>query len=485
MKKDTIIKFIKNNKTFILIMLLYTIITIPLLINHEPWRDEAQAWLIGRDLSIINIFKQMYYEGHPCLWNLILSFFAKLNLPYFTINIISYLIMWFTAVLILKKSPFNKFINYIIIFSSPFIYNYSIIARNYCLIPLAISLIAIIYPNRHKNTYKYTFSILFLAWTHIIMSAMAAILYFIYLYEEIIINRKTNIKEQKKKIYISLTITIIIVLLYVIPIGLGVFQNPITLTKPRTESFYILNYISNIIFQNNKLYQLLIISTPVILFIIYEIIYYRKNLIIFLITISYQIFVYYKVYSLSYQRCDIFIFIFIFFLWIQKEKHYKSLFQKKFYYILSTTFIILLLLYSNGYKEIIRFDMKYNYSEAKQTAKYINNNIKDNSLFIALDMPQTSAIIPYINKNIKFYGLDTNKYFTYVTWNYKKKYFKDKDILKILNTKFKNKKNIYIIESHINCGNYHKLTREKIMKLIYISNYSEQDSFCIFEVIKN
>ncbi|MBQ7782588.1 MAG: hypothetical protein IJ368_01325, partial [Oscillospiraceae bacterium] len=50
---------------------------------HEPWYDEAQAWLIARDASYYDIlFDIPHYEGHPPLWHLILSIPAKLGLPF-------------------------------------------------------------------------------------------------------------------------------------------------------------------------------------------------------------------------------------------------------------------------------------------------------------------------------------------------------------------------------------------------------------------
>ena len=40
---------------------------------HEKWADEAQAWLIARDLSLPRIFfYELRYEGSPGLWHLIL-----------------------------------------------------------------------------------------------------------------------------------------------------------------------------------------------------------------------------------------------------------------------------------------------------------------------------------------------------------------------------------------------------------------------------
>lgn len=77
--KIKFIEKIKENKIDIIIFLIYAIVTFVItIIFHEKWRDEAQAWLIARDLDFWGIIKQMTYEGHPPLWHFILAPFAKL-----------------------------------------------------------------------------------------------------------------------------------------------------------------------------------------------------------------------------------------------------------------------------------------------------------------------------------------------------------------------------------------------------------------------
>ena len=51
------------------------------------------------------LFAQMSYEGHPCLWHLLLMPLAKLGLPYVSMNILSLTIMSVAAALFLWKSP--------------------------------------------------------------------------------------------------------------------------------------------------------------------------------------------------------------------------------------------------------------------------------------------------------------------------------------------------------------------------------------------
>ena len=41
--------------------------------HHELWRDEAQAWLIARDVPLSRLFAELHYEGHPALWFLLLK----------------------------------------------------------------------------------------------------------------------------------------------------------------------------------------------------------------------------------------------------------------------------------------------------------------------------------------------------------------------------------------------------------------------------
>ena len=67
-----IILIIKNNWLTHLVFLVYIALLSVIILHHEPWADEAQAWILARDCSPINlIFKNLRYEGHPPLWYLI------------------------------------------------------------------------------------------------------------------------------------------------------------------------------------------------------------------------------------------------------------------------------------------------------------------------------------------------------------------------------------------------------------------------------
>ncbi|MEN0005172.1 MAG: hypothetical protein AAF798_13555 [Bacteroidota bacterium] len=35
---------------------------------HELWKDEWQVWMMGRDMGWLELFGNLYFEGHPALW---------------------------------------------------------------------------------------------------------------------------------------------------------------------------------------------------------------------------------------------------------------------------------------------------------------------------------------------------------------------------------------------------------------------------------
>lgn len=85
----------KTKKRFwpILLLAIYLAVNMALILHHENWRDEAQAWQIAGLLDLKGLFAQLKYEGHPCLWYLILMPFAKLHAPFGIMNDISLVLM--------------------------------------------------------------------------------------------------------------------------------------------------------------------------------------------------------------------------------------------------------------------------------------------------------------------------------------------------------------------------------------------------------
>ena len=129
---------------------------------HEPWFDEAQSWLIARDMQIKDIiFYMPHYEGHPPLWHLYLVPFAKSGMPYeLGIKLAAIIINIIAVWLIIFKAPFKKVIRYTIPFTYYFFYLYGVVSRCYSLTMLGFVLLAMTYKERNTKPYRFVLSMM-------------------------------------------------------------------------------------------------------------------------------------------------------------------------------------------------------------------------------------------------------------------------------------------------------------------------------------
>lgn len=103
--------------------------------HHEPWFDEAQAWLLARDASLGElIFHYLRYEGSPGLWHLLLSPFAKGDFPYATLSVLSGSFACLGILLFLWLAPFPWPLKILYPFTYFVLYQYAVVARSYALL---------------------------------------------------------------------------------------------------------------------------------------------------------------------------------------------------------------------------------------------------------------------------------------------------------------------------------------------------------------
>jgi hypothetical protein len=105
---------------------------------HEKWADEAQAWLIARDLDLRTIwFHELRYEGSPGLWHTILWIAQHaFHAGYGSIGYIGAVGAIAGAALLILKAPFPRYIRWPLAFTYFMVYQYAVIARPYTLLPL-------------------------------------------------------------------------------------------------------------------------------------------------------------------------------------------------------------------------------------------------------------------------------------------------------------------------------------------------------------
>jgi hypothetical protein len=141
----------------VLALILYMVCMIIIMYFHEPWFDEAQAWLIARDASIKEIlFVLPHYEGHPPIWHLILLPFAKIGAPFeLSIKAVSLTFCSIAMGLFIFKSPFKRIIRLTIPFTYFFFYQYGVISRPYCILMLGFILCGMFYKTKEAKPFRF------------------------------------------------------------------------------------------------------------------------------------------------------------------------------------------------------------------------------------------------------------------------------------------------------------------------------------------
>lgn len=132
-------------------------LTVALSVFHEPWRDEAQAWLLARDLTPWQLIAtRLRYEGHTPLWYLLLMIPAKLGVPYeLGLKTVSLTVTAAAMALLVRKSPFPWYVRYTLPFTYFLFYQYTIVSRSYCLIVLLMWVAALCFRQRNEKPWRF------------------------------------------------------------------------------------------------------------------------------------------------------------------------------------------------------------------------------------------------------------------------------------------------------------------------------------------
>jgi hypothetical protein len=132
--------------------------------HHEPWADEAQSWLLGRDASLAQLWAHLlHYEGTPGLWQTLLHALIRLGLPYSAYGFVPAGVGLIAAYLLLRYAPLPLFIRLLLPFTYYLCYQYAVIARSYALIAPLLFAIAAIYPHAPHKPFLTTALLCFLA----------------------------------------------------------------------------------------------------------------------------------------------------------------------------------------------------------------------------------------------------------------------------------------------------------------------------------
>lgn len=121
------------------VLVLFLAATIPVVLRHEMWRDEVQAWLLARDVpSLGALFWQLHYEAHPALWYLLLRPLARAGVGITGVQWVALAAAAAAVYLFARLAPLPRALRALFAFGYFVVYGYSVVARSYSLTMLLL-----------------------------------------------------------------------------------------------------------------------------------------------------------------------------------------------------------------------------------------------------------------------------------------------------------------------------------------------------------
>lgn len=416
----------------ILITILLGLITFNGVIHHEVWADEAQVWLLVKNLSVGSLMAHLPNEGHPPLFYFLIMPFAKMGFSIMAMKLICWAVSVVGCFLILQYSPFNKFAKLSIVLSAGYLYFFSVIARSYSLFALLIPLLCIVYPHRKSRPFLYAVIISMIACTHIIMFAFCGVLALYFLWEMILKCWRTSSYEERKKYILSFSI-IVLSMLFVASLLIGTPGNNAAIVfklKDLSKSImlvvpqFFINLVDYTVTKTFAIYAPTLVG--VILFVGFTLfsmvqLFLRNKKIFFLVFVSvlFQLIIYVLWYRafIYPTRIAVAYLILMFGIWVvlaDDESKSKYKFSNDFWVNFSIGMIFLLTVF-NGARYMVT-DLFYNYSASKPTAEFIQKNLPSDSIIAVTNDPFSLGLYYYLPKG-RLWSILQEKKIDYVVWD--------------------------------------------------------------------
>ena len=143
---------------------IFIVFSIVMFFFHELWYDEIQAYMLAKDASFHELFfVATHYEGHPPLFALLLSIFAKTGVPIdIGLRIVSFSFSLIGAYLLIFKAPFKKWVRCLLPFTYFIFCQYTVICRPYAMMFAAFMLAACFHKTRNEKPLRYILALILL-----------------------------------------------------------------------------------------------------------------------------------------------------------------------------------------------------------------------------------------------------------------------------------------------------------------------------------
>ncbi|MFZ4523723.1 MAG: hypothetical protein ACOYNC_18620 [Bacteroidales bacterium] len=150
------------------VLFIYLVVEITGILFHPMWRDEIHFWSIsGASSSLKDLLHRKAWDGHPDLWYILVYAIRRLSDNPFSMQVMHIAIAGTTVFLILKYAPFSRGQRVLVIFGYFFMFEYSVISRNYSVGILLITIMLILHQRRARLLFVYALLFFLLAQTNI------------------------------------------------------------------------------------------------------------------------------------------------------------------------------------------------------------------------------------------------------------------------------------------------------------------------------
>lgn len=395
-----------NNKVFLIVMILWTVITLLRVAFHQPWFDEAHAYIIAKELSPLDVISLMNVEGHTFIWYFLLMPFAKADICYpYPMLILNWLFMFFAMLVFWKKAPLHSVTKTVVSFSYIFLAQLPVVARCYAIGVLFLFMLAAFYKERLEKPLIYAACITLCANTSVIALFGAVGFGFVFAYD--LIKGALNGLVSRKDFRIAFVILAIgaVLILWQLGCSNANFINEDNQFLYRFSSYLISENPNIIDYLNIFALASVILALPVYCF------KNKRVFFILLFPIAAMLYTFLTKYGGGPHHYIFFYIFALIGLWIMK---YFDVSSKK---AVVAEIAVALLFFAQIFSHMSYTPGYFNSGSKVMVDVFITDEVKNNGkimIFKAFDM----RFIPYIkDKNLDIYYYATAQISDYLTYN--------------------------------------------------------------------
>jgi hypothetical protein len=123
-----------GRRAWALVAVLFLLLGLAGIVNHEPWRDEAEIWLLARDSATLSeLVENMGTQGHPALWYVLNFLLSRFTSDLLAMQLLNLLIGTAAALVFFRHAPFTLAQRLLFCFGYYGMYEFTVISRSYAL----------------------------------------------------------------------------------------------------------------------------------------------------------------------------------------------------------------------------------------------------------------------------------------------------------------------------------------------------------------